>query len=60
MAVVSQLVKFGQMPLQLGLGARYWLDSPDNGPEGAGARGFSVRCCRRPAVKLCEGSDRPL
>lgn len=37
-AVVNQLVKFGQMPVQLGLGARYWVDSPDNGPEGWGAR----------------------
>ena len=37
-ALVSQLVKFGRMPAQLSLGLRYWVDSPDNGPEGWGAR----------------------
>jgi hypothetical protein len=36
--VVSQLLKIGEVPFQLGVGARYWADSPDNGPEGWGVR----------------------
>ena len=36
--VASQVVKLGKQPVQFGLGARYWLDSPDGGPEGWGAR----------------------
>ncbi|MEZ4599617.1 MAG: hypothetical protein R2940_07495 [Syntrophotaleaceae bacterium] len=40
---VSQLMKIGGVPLQFGVGARYWLDSPDFGPEGWGLRAqFSV------------------
>jgi len=35
---VSQLLKVGKLPFQIGVGARYWADSPDNGPEGWGAR----------------------
>ena len=35
---VGQVVKIGSQPVQFTLGARYWLDSPDNGPEGWGAR----------------------
>jgi hypothetical protein len=30
---VSQLVKFGKMPVQLQFGGRYYAESPDNGPE---------------------------
>ncbi|MEI6167488.1 MAG: transporter [bacterium] len=37
-ATVSQLFKIGAQIMQLSLGARYWVDSPDNGPEGWGAR----------------------
>lgn len=37
-AQVSQLLKLGNQPIQLGVGARYWADSPDGGPEGWGAR----------------------
>jgi hypothetical protein len=33
-AQVSQLLKLGPQILQLSLGARYWVESPDNGPEG--------------------------
>jgi len=29
---VSQLLKVGKLPFQIGVGARYWADSPDNGP----------------------------
>lgn len=36
--VVSQVVKVGKQPMQLGLGARYWADAPDGGPEGWGLR----------------------
>jgi hypothetical protein len=36
--VVSQVVKFGKQPVQLGLGGRYWADAPDGGPDGWGAR----------------------
>jgi hypothetical protein len=37
-AVVAQVVKIGGRPVQFGVGARYWLDSPDSGPDGWGAR----------------------
>jgi hypothetical protein len=36
--VVAQVVKLGEKPVQFGLGARYWVDAPDGGPEGWGAR----------------------
>ena len=35
---VSKLLKFGDQPVQIGAGLRYWLPSPDNGPEGFGGR----------------------
>jgi hypothetical protein len=35
---VNQLLKVGKLPLQIGGGVRYWADSPDNGPDGWGAR----------------------
>ncbi len=35
---VSKLVKFGDQPVSLTAGARYWAVAPDNGPEGWGAR----------------------
>jgi hypothetical protein len=35
---VAQLFKIGNLPLQLGAGVRYWAESPENGPEGFGAR----------------------
>lgn len=37
-AVVNQLFTVGGQRIQLGAGVRYWLDSPDGGPEGFGAR----------------------
>lgn len=37
-ATVSQMLKVGQQILQVSTGARYWLDAPDNGPEGWGFR----------------------
>ena len=36
--VVSKLVKVNKQPIQLSAGVRYWADSPDNGPDGFGAR----------------------
>jgi len=39
--LVSQLLKIGQQPISLQAGARYWAETPDNGPEGWGFR-FSV------------------
>jgi hypothetical protein len=35
---VSQLLKIGTMPIQISVGARYWAQSPEYGPEGFGAR----------------------
>jgi hypothetical protein len=35
---VSQMFKLGPQILQFTLGAKYWADSPDNGPEGLGFR----------------------
>lgn len=37
-AQASQLVKMGNQPMQIGVGTRYWADSPDGGPEGWGLR----------------------
>ncbi len=34
----NQMVKVGSQIMQLGIGARYWAESPDNGPEGWGLR----------------------
>lgn len=34
----NQMLKIGEQPLQVGIGGRYWLDSPTNGPEGWGLR----------------------
>lgn len=39
--LVSQLLKIGQQPISLQAGARYWAETPDNGPEGWGLR-FNV------------------
>jgi hypothetical protein len=35
---VAKLVKFGEQPVSLQLGGRYWAVSPENGPEGWGVR----------------------
>lgn len=35
---VNQLVTVGRQKMQLGLGGRYWADSPDGGPEDWGVR----------------------
>lgn len=37
-ATVSQLLKVGPQIIQAGIGARYWAESPDNGPEDFGLR----------------------
>ena len=37
-AQVAQMLKVGPQILQVMLGARYWADAPDNGPEGWGLR----------------------
>ena len=36
--LVAQVVKLGGRPVQFGVGARYWAESPDGGPDGWGAR----------------------
>jgi hypothetical protein len=36
--IVSKLTRFGDQPVSLGAGIRYWADGPDAGPEGWGAR----------------------
>ena len=35
---ISKLLKFGNQPVSIGGGLRYWLASPDSGPKGLGAR----------------------
>jgi hypothetical protein len=35
---ISKVVKFGEQRVSIGGGLRYWLDSPDGGPEGVGLR----------------------
>jgi len=37
-AVVGQVVRIGKRPVQFALGARYWADAPEAGPDGWGAR----------------------
>jgi hypothetical protein len=37
-ATVAQLFKIGPQIMQLALTARYWAESPDDGPEGWGGR----------------------
>jgi hypothetical protein len=39
-ATVSKLVKFGQQPLSVGGGIRYWAEGPDAGPHDWGLRLF--------------------
>jgi len=39
---VSKVTRIGDQMIQFGGGLRYWADSPDNGPEGAGLRAFVV------------------
>ncbi len=36
--MVNQMVRIGNQPLQVGVGARYWADAPASGPEGWGFR----------------------
>ncbi|MDP9632485.1 UNVERIFIED_ORG: hypothetical protein J2W85_004570 [Ensifer adhaerens] len=35
---VSKVVKFDEQPVSFGVGARYWAESPENGPDGWGVR----------------------
>lgn len=37
-AVVSKLVTINHQAVSFGAGARYWVESPDNGPDGFGLR----------------------
>jgi hypothetical protein len=37
-ATVGQVVKLGHQPVQFSVGARYWAEAPEAGPEGWGAR----------------------
>ena len=36
--MVAQMLKLGKLPVQISLGARYWVDAPESGPEGWGGR----------------------
>jgi hypothetical protein len=35
---ISKLLKIGSQPVSFGVGARYWAESPEQGPEGWGLR----------------------
>ncbi|MFO1141210.1 MAG: transporter [Amaricoccus sp.] len=37
-ALVTKTTRLGKLPVQFGLGARYWVEAPENGPSGWGAR----------------------
>jgi hypothetical protein len=37
-ALVSQIVKIGKQPVQFGVGARYWAEAPEGGPDDWGFR----------------------
>jgi hypothetical protein len=39
---VAKLVKFGEQPVSFTVGARYWAEAPENGPEGWGFRGVAT------------------
>jgi hypothetical protein len=36
--MIAKVVKFGEQPVSIVGGVRYWADSPDSGPHGFGAR----------------------
>ena len=36
--VVAQMLKAGNQLFQVAVGARYWVETPDNGPDGWGLR----------------------
>ncbi len=36
--IVNQLFRIGTQPMQIGIGPRYWVESPSGGPEGWGGR----------------------
>lgn len=36
--VVAQMIKVGKLPMQISVGPRYWVESPDNGPDDWGLR----------------------
>jgi hypothetical protein len=38
----AKVTHVGNQLVQVGGGLRYWVDSPDNGPEGLGFRFFVV------------------
>jgi len=40
--MASQMVKVGKLPVSFQVGARYWADAPDNGPEGWGFRAAAI------------------
>ena len=35
---MAQVVKIGKQRVQFGVGARYWAEAPEYGPDGWGAR----------------------
>jgi hypothetical protein len=35
---VAQMLRIGKLPVQIALAARYWVDTPETGPEGWGGR----------------------
>ena len=37
-ATVSKLLRFGEQPVSIGGGLRYWATGPDSGPHGWGYR----------------------
>ena len=40
--MVSKPIRLGRERFQFQLGVRYWVDSPDSGPEGIGLRAAVV------------------
>ena len=38
--VAAKVTKIGNQLVSVGGGLRYWVDSPESGPEGLGARAF--------------------
>jgi hypothetical protein len=43
---LSKLVMFGKLPVSLQGGVGYWMESPDNGPEGCASACRRILCCQ--------------
>ena len=57
--LVSKLVKFGDKPVSLFAGARYWAEAPEGGPEGVGSGPASHFCFPNRRTRTHAGHHAP-